>query len=137
MRRPPFAPSLSAARRRVVAGGGGAAYGAGSVAHGGEGGKPEVSAFTSLAEASLGMGYTLDEFIRLAGLDPYGDEIHALGTGGKGGDALPSGPTSGGTGGDGWILLCSYDDQGNKVQVDVFLTKGHFTIRRKDDQDAL
>jgi hypothetical protein len=114
------------------AGGGGAvAYGPGSVAEGGKGGGPALTAFELLARASLGMGYTLDEFIQLAGFDPDGPELDMIGRGGDGGFATDDIERPGEDGGSGLVVITSLSDRGTKMQVDVFRADGKSTIRPK------
>jgi hypothetical protein len=106
-------------------GAGGVGVGPGAVGEGGKAAPDTPSAFESLAKASLGMGYTLDEFMKLAGFDARGEEIDRIG---RGGDARADGPSD--SGGDGLVVLTSKDDDGTTVQVDVFKADGHHTAIR-------
>jgi hypothetical protein len=112
-------------------GGGGAAVGPGAIAQGGQGGRTGgPTTFETLARASLGMGYPLDEFLRLAGFDPQGDEIDQIGAGGDGGSSGASGGEPGQRGGDGLAVITALDDDRNTIEVAVFHADGRqFTIQ--------
>jgi hypothetical protein len=117
-------------------GGGSVAYGPGSIAEGGKGGGPALTAFEALARVSLGMGYTLDEFIQLAGFDPDGPELDMIGRGGDGGFATDDIERPGEDGGPGLVVIKSFADNGTKMQVDVFRADGKSSIRPKSELDG-
>lgn len=100
--------------------------------------QPVHRPFEVLARASLGMGYGLEEFIRFAGFDPFGDALDKIGAGGDGAGQVDSGSGSAENGGDGLLILCNYEHEESAelgtpcVMVFVCRVDGYSLIRRRD-----
>lgn len=100
---------------------------------------PEVQhRFEALARASLGMGYGLEDFITLAGFDPFGDDLENIAAGGSGTStfdgslyAMPS------DGGPGLIVASVFGDEpahlagSTCTMVFVCRVDGYTLIRNK------
>lgn len=115
-------------------GGGGVAVGPNSYAAGGEGGKG-TSLLDALAKVALPISIPLAAFIRIAGFDPFGDELNqTFGAGGSGGGSQGSTGGTGNDGENGLAIIAFFGDSAEVLPV-VWVSSepGEYEVTKPDD----